>query len=70
MTPLSTLTTLLVLGVTESAINKFRASSMTEARNLKEFLEETSDYKWVEIYLVPKSEGPVSKLAKIALVVP
>jgi len=64
------LVALLVLGVTEFVINKFRVDSMTEARNLKEFLDETGDYSWVEIYLVPNPEGLVSKLTKIALVAP
>ena len=58
-----------MLGVTEFVINKFQVGSMIEARNLKEFLDQTGDYKWVEIYLVPRADGPVSKFAKIASVV-
>lgn len=64
------LVSLLVLGVTEFVINKFSAGSMTEAWNLKEFLEQAGDYDWVEIYMVPSSEGPVTRLNRIELVAP
>jgi hypothetical protein len=59
---------LLVLGVTKSFINRFTVGSMIEARNLKEFLDETHDYQWVEIYRVREADGPMMEISKVALV--
>ena len=61
---------LLVLGVTETLVNRFTVRSMMEARNLKDFLEDTGDYRWVEIYRVREAEGPFSEFSKVALAAP
>jgi len=61
---------LLVLGVTDAVVNKFRVDSMMEARNLKDFLEGTGDYQWVDIYQVRKTKGPLSEFAPLVLAAP
>ena len=64
----ASMSSLLVLGVTRSFINRFTAGSMVEARNLKDFLDETHDYQWVEIYRVREGDGPMMEISKVPLV--
>jgi hypothetical protein len=46
------MTNLLVVGIrAKDSVNTFAAESFLEARNLRDYLEETGDYKTVAIYL-------------------
>jgi hypothetical protein len=48
-----------------AAINKFPAGSLTEARNLKDFLEQTGEYSTVVIYELEKTLGPLQQWADL-----
>ncbi len=61
---------LVVVATTSAgAVNKFPKSSLTEARNLKDFLEQTGEYASVDLYELEKSLGPMSQWAKLEEVV-
>jgi len=60
---------ILLIGMTERTMNRFMLGSLREAQNLKDFLEQTGEYKRVEIYHVQKAEGPLSELKEIQQVV-
>ena len=44
-------------------LNKFEQPSLMEARNLKDFLEQTGDYVSVGLYELELSSGPFRKWA-------
>jgi hypothetical protein len=46
-------------------INKFEQPSLMEARNLKDFLEQTGDYATVGLYELEISYGPFRKWAEL-----
>ncbi len=46
-------------------VNRFPKSSMTEARNLKDFLEQTGEFGPVAIYELEKSEGPLTQWSEL-----
>jgi len=47
------------------AVNRFPLASLTEARNLKDFLEQTEQYGNVSIYELEKSIGPLRQWAEL-----
>ena len=47
------------------AVNKFPQASLTEARNLKDFLEQTGEYRTVAVYELEKSIGPLRQWAEL-----
>jgi hypothetical protein len=47
------------------AVNKFAQASLTEARNLKDFLEQTGEYRIVALYELEKSIGPLRQWAEL-----
>lgn len=46
-------------------VNRFPQSSLAEARNLKDFLEQTGDYGSVAIYELEKALGPLRQWAEL-----
>ena len=46
-------------------VNRFPQASLTEARNLKDFLEQTGEYAAVAIYELEKSVGPLSQWTEL-----
>ncbi len=48
-----------------AAVNRFRKDSLTGARNLKDFLEQTGDYSAVTIYELEKTVGPLQQWAEL-----
>ncbi len=46
-------------------VNRFSKDSLSEARNLKDFLEQTSDYSTVSIYELEKSVGPLRQWSEL-----
>jgi hypothetical protein len=47
------------------AVNRFAQASFGEARNLKDFLEQTGEYKAVAIHELEKSIGPLRQWAEL-----
>jgi hypothetical protein len=47
------------------AVNRFPQASLTEARNLKDFLEQTGEYRSVALYELEKSIGPLRQWAEL-----
>jgi hypothetical protein len=47
------------------AVNRFAQASLTEARNLKDFLEQTGEYASVAIFELEKSIGPLRQWAEL-----
>lgn len=47
------------------AVNRFPQASLTEARNLKDFLEQTEEYATVAIFELEKSIGPLRQWAEL-----
>ncbi len=56
---------IVVATASELAINRFPQASLTEARNLKEFLEQTGEYATVAIFELEKSIGPLRQWAEL-----
>jgi len=57
---------LVVVATTRAAsVNRFPQSSLTEARNMKDFLEQTGDYSTVKIYELEKTLGPLQQWAEL-----
>jgi hypothetical protein len=54
-----------VATTSERAINRFPQASLTEARNLKDFLEQTGEFGTVAIYELEKSIGPLTQWAEL-----
>jgi len=50
----------------ERLVNRFHQGSLGEARNLRDFLEQTGDYESVSIYELAKSDGPLTQWAQLA----
>jgi len=46
-------------------VNRFPQASLVEARNLKDFLEQTGDYTSVAIFELEKSIGPLRQWAEL-----
>ena len=46
-------------------VNRFHQASLGEARNLRDFLEQTGDYESVAIYELAKSDGPLTQWAEL-----
>lgn len=61
---------LLLIGVTDRTINRLMLGSLREAQNLKDFLEETGDYRRVSIYQVRRGEGSMNELDELEQVSP
>jgi hypothetical protein len=55
----------IVATTTSRAVNRFPLASLTEARNLKDFLEQTGEYDNVAIYELEKSIGPMSQWGRL-----
>ncbi|HVC27726.1 MAG TPA: hypothetical protein VND40_06145 [Nitrososphaerales archaeon] len=49
----------------ERAINRFPQASLTGARNLKDFLEQTGEFATVAIFELEKSVGPLRQWAEL-----
>jgi hypothetical protein len=47
------------------AVNRFAQASLMEARNLKDFLEQTGEYEAVAIFELEKSIGPLRQWAEL-----
>ena len=57
---------LVVVGTTDrQSVNRFAQSTLLEARNLKDFLEQTGDYERVSIYELEKSMGPMTQWGEL-----
>jgi len=46
-------------------VNRFTQASPVEARNLKDFLEQTGEYKTVAVFELEKSIGPLRQWAEL-----
>jgi hypothetical protein len=46
-------------------VNRFHQASLPEARNLKDFLEQTGDYESVAIFELEKAVGPLTQWAEL-----
>ncbi len=49
----------------QHAVNRFPQASLTQARNLKDFLEQTEEYATVTIFELEKSIGPLRQWAEL-----
>jgi hypothetical protein len=47
------------------AVNRFPKASLVEARNLKDFLEQTGEYESVAIFELEKSIGPLRQWGEL-----
>jgi len=47
------------------AVNRFPQASLVEARNMKDFLEQTGEYASVSIFELEKSLGPLKQWAEL-----
>lgn len=57
---------LIVVGLApRGGVNRFHQASLGEARNLRDFLEQTGDYESVAIYEMEKSDGPLTQWAEL-----
>ncbi len=57
---------LVVVATTRAAlVNRFPKDSLSEARNLKDFLEQTGEYSTVKIYELEKTLGPLQQWAEL-----
>ncbi len=56
---------MVVATTTEWAVNRFPQSSLGDARNLKDFLDETGEYRSVAIYELQGSMGPLKQWAEL-----
>ena len=57
---------LVVVATTSSGmVNRFPQASLIEARNLKDFLEQTGQYGSVAIFELEKSIGPLRQWAEL-----
>ena len=57
---------LVVVATTRAAsVNRFPKESLIEARNLKDFLEQTGEYSTVTIYELEKALGPLQQWAEL-----
>jgi hypothetical protein len=56
---------LVVVATSERSVNRFLQASLTEARNLKDFLEQTGEYVAVKIFELEKSIGPLRQWAEL-----
>jgi len=66
ISPLGIMRRLVVVATTRAAsVNRFPQSSLTEARNMKDFLEQTGDYSTVKIYELEKTLGPLQQWAEL-----
>ena len=54
-----------VAELSDRAVNRFPQTSLAEARNLKDFLEQTGEYETVTIYELEKSIGPLRQWAEL-----
>lgn len=46
-------------------VNRFPQASLTQARNMKDFLEQTGEYSAVAVYELEKSLGPLRQWAEL-----
>jgi hypothetical protein len=57
---------LVVVAATRAgSVNRFPEDSLTKARNLKDFLEQTGEYSTVTIYELEKTLGPLQQWAEL-----
>lgn len=56
---------LLLIAIADRTINRFLVNSLREAQNLKDFLEQTGDYRQVGVYEVRKTEGTFTELRQL-----
>jgi hypothetical protein len=56
---------LLVVARGSSAVSKFEQSSLLEAINIRDFLEQTGDYVEVSIFQLLSAPGPVKEWVKL-----
>jgi hypothetical protein len=66
ISPVGIMRRLVVVATTRAAsVNRFPQNSLTEARNMKDFLEQTGDYSTVKIYELEKTLGPLQQWAEL-----
>jgi hypothetical protein len=56
---------LLVVAQRKSAINKFEQRSLSEAVNIRDFLEQTGEYDEVTIFQLHSVDGPMKQWVKL-----
>ncbi len=57
---------LLVVATTRGgSVNRFTKDSLAGARNLKDFLEQTSEYSAVSVYELEKTVGPLQQWSEL-----
>jgi hypothetical protein len=57
---------LVVVAMTSGgSVNRFAQGSLIEARNLKDFLEQTGEYRTVAVFELEKSVGPLKQWAEL-----
>ena len=56
---------IVVATTTEQMVNRFPKASLIEALNLRDYLEQTGDYRSVSIYELEKSEGPLRQWTEL-----
>jgi hypothetical protein len=49
----------------EHVVNRFPQASLFEARNIKDFLEQTGEYTFVAIFELERSIGPLTQWAEL-----
>jgi hypothetical protein len=49
----------------DRAVNRFHQASLAEARNLRDFLEQTGDYRSVAIFELETSIGPLRQWTEL-----
>ena len=56
---------IVVARAADRPVNSFQQPSLAEARNLREFLEQTGDYESVAIFELETSIGPLRQWAEL-----
>jgi len=54
-----------VATTSKGSVNRFAKGSLLEARNLKDFLGQTGEYRALAIYELEKSIGPLTQWAQL-----
>lgn len=54
-----------VATTSDRAVNRFPQASLMEARNLKDFLEQTEEYATVAIFELERSIGPLRQWTEL-----
>lgn len=54
-----------VATTSEGTVNRFQVASLMEAHNLKDFVEQTGEFRAAKIYELEKSIGPLRQWAEL-----